>query len=339
MNTLSKTANTVLAYVVFLATGFIILGAVYLIAVQPDVLIAWLSHSRQQSSGDWVTFLIESIKTFFLYNPLAYFLIGVFLLLEKFFPARPEQKVFSVSFSQDLIWFLLQRFLEGIIIATYVSVLKSLYNNYLNFLTVPWVREWPEIIAFGWAVLVGDFLAWFHHWVRHKVPVLWEFHTIHHSQKEINPFTDFRYHLAEYITSRTIQTIPLLMLTVNTSYIVSYVLVLAWFTRFYHGNIKTNLGPLRYLFVTPQSHRVHHSIEQRHQDKNFGVLFSVWDYLFGTQYKKYDEYPETGIQDTNFPHEVSANGLSLLWTPIAQHLYPFKVIARKWLQIKVKAKE
>ena len=334
MSTMGKITNTVLAYAIFVATGLVIVAALYMVVVKPEMLVAWISHSTQESSGDLLTFAFDSIKRFFIYNPVAYLLLGGFLLLEKFLPARPEQKILSASFAQDVVWFILQRFLDGIVIATYVSVLASLYNNYLSFLSAPWLRSLPEGVVFAWAVLVGDFFQWFHHWVRHKVPVLWQFHTVHHSQKELSPFTDQRYHIVEYIVTSTIQTIPMLILTVQNPYIILYNVSISWFTRFYHGNIKTNLGPLRYVLVTPQSHRIHHSIERRHQDKNFGLLFSIWDRLFGTQYEGYDEYPETGIEDSNFPHETSTKGLKLFWTPIAQHLYPFKIIARTWLRRK-----
>jgi hypothetical protein len=93
----------------------------------------------------------------------------------------------------------------------------------------------------------------------------------------------------------------------------------------YHGNLRTNLGVLRYLLVTPQSHRVHHSTELRHRDRNFGVLFSVWDQLFGTQYRGFDEYPETGVSDPTFPYRTAERGP--VATIAAQHLHPFLRIA------------
>ncbi|NNE09772.1 MAG: sterol desaturase family protein, partial [Gemmatimonadetes bacterium] len=89
-------------------------------------------------------------------------------------------------------------------------------------------------------------------------------------------------------------------------------------------------GPLRYVFVTPQSHRIHHSTREEHLDKNFGVIFSFWDRLFRTQVEDADTYPKTGILDETFPHENTARGFALLTTPIVQHLYPFRAIWRDW---------
>ena len=112
--------------------------------------------------------------------------------------------------------------------------------------------------------------------------------------------------------------------------IVAITWIRHWHTRMYHSNIRTNLGWLRYIFVTPQSHRVHHSIEPRHHDTNFGLTFSLWDQLFGTQYRGYDEYPATGIDDEGFPSEqVGKEKLGVVRRLVSQLMYPFEAIARE----------
>ena len=59
-----------------------------------------------------------------------------------------------------------------------------------------------------------------------------------------------------------------------------------------------------------------------------GIIFSIWDYLFGTQYKGYEEYPDSGIEDQSFPVETTTKGLNLIRTPLVQLIYPFKVIVK-----------
>jgi len=103
---------------------------------------------------------------------------------------------------------------------------------------------------------------------------------------------------------------------------VGFAIFHLWYTRLYHANIRTNLGPLKYILVTPQSHRVHHSLALEHRDTNFGSLFSFWDYLLGTQCQEYDVYPDTGIDDADFPQEQRLGLKRLLLTPIEQMLYP-----------------
>ncbi len=278
----------------------------------------------------WTYYPAYALVVDTLARPLFWVLFGGILVLEKLFPARREQKLFSVSFAQDLVWFFFSMTVGVVFIGAYVTILRDFYADHLTFLTVEPIRALPEWARFAWGVLLTDFLRWLHHWVRHKVPVFWHFHAVHHSQKELNLFTQLRYHILEYIIAHTISTIPLLMLAVDVPVIVAWNIFHMWFARFYHANIRMNLGPLRYVLVTPQSHRIHHSNLAEHQDKNFGVMFSIWDRLLGTQIEDADLYPETGIHDRSFPHEKTARGVALITTPIAQHLYPFRAIWRDW---------
>jgi sterol desaturase/sphingolipid hydroxylase (fatty acid hydroxylase superfamily) len=250
------------------------------------------------------------------------------LVLEWQFPAKPGQPFVGISFAHDLVWLFLEAAMTVTVIDAFVALLTACYNNHLRFLTIDAIRTLPVWARFGLAIILADFLAWLHHWVRHKVPWFWAFHTVHHSQRHLNMFTDMRYHLVEYLVAKTIETFPLIMVIEDPYTIVSFALFHTWYTRLYHANVKTNYGLLRYVFVTPQSHRVHHSIERQHHDRNFGVLLSVWDRLSGTQYPRCDDYPETGIDDRGFPCERVASVRSLVMTPVRQHLYPFVKIER-----------
>lgn len=261
--------------------------------------------------------------------PEFWLVVALTLTLERLLPAKPNQPWFGVAFRQDLVWFVYEAILHTIIIVTYVHVLITIYHRNFESLTIHAAREWPNWVQFAVAVLLLDLMYWVQHYVNHKVPLLWSFHSLHHSQKELNFFTDFRYHVLEYVVRHTFLVIPFLVLAVEAPTIILFAIFQRWYTRVYHGNIRTNLGPLRYVLVTPQSHRVHHSIESRHRDTNFGSLFSIWDHLFGTQCRRYDEYPDTGIEDTAFPVERSTRIRDLLLTPIVQMAYPFQRILRK----------
>lgn len=258
------------------------------------------------------------------------FLLAVpfILLLERTFPAKVGQPLLGGNLAHDGVWCLLAFPFEGVVVVTYVSLLKWGYESHLSFLTVESLGEWPPALRFFWGVLLADFLGWLHHRVRHAVPWLWQFHVVHHSQRTLNMFTDLRYHPVEYIASRTISTLPLLMFAVDTPRILLFTIFHLWFTRFYHSNIRASFGPLRFVFVTPQSHRLHHSIEGGHQDRNFGILLSVWDRLFGTQHREHEVYPATGVDDPDFPLEGGERGWNPLRTVLAQLAYPFRRLAR-----------
>lgn len=251
-------------------------------------------------------------------------MLAAILVVERCVPVRTGQPVLSAAFRHDALYFLLTGLVRVTVLAVYVGLLKTVYARHLGFLTIEAVGTWPAAARLGVAILVTDFLAWFHHWVRHRVPLFWRFHTVHHSQKELNFFTDVRYHPVEYVVTQTVQFLPLLMLQNAFPVALAYSFAHQWYTKFYHANVRLNLGPLRYLLVTPQSHRVHHSILPEHTDKNFGVIFSIWDRMFGTQCPDARTYPETGISDDRFPAEgrcaVQAH-LGLLWRQLA---YPFQ---------------
>jgi len=262
-------------------------------------------------------------------NPIFYIGTLMILLAERRWPAQKRQKTLSVGLCQDFVWLFFESLLHATILTTFAAVLRAFYRGHLSFLTLHAAAAMPLWLRFILAMLAVDFIAFFHHWLRHKVGVFWLFHTVHHSQRELNIFTDVRYHVFEYVIAYAVRIFPMMALNFDLPEIISYVLAHQWYTRFCHANIRTNLGMLRFVLVTPQSHRVHHSPHRRHWDKNFGVIFSVWDRLLGTQYRNDREYPRTGIPDGDFPMETSARPLALLVTPVLQHIYPFGVIFRR----------
>ncbi len=310
----------------------------FLIIVVSLSVLGWITRSNFLSSHGAEILIQWGKKIFYwplndlwttkILTPVFWIAVVFILLLEWFFPAKPAQKILSISFIQDIVWLAYSAVLQAAILVTYVAWLKAIYQNHFSFLTIHGLSELPYWSRFLIGVLTVDFLRWIQHRLNHTVPLFWHFHAVHHSQRELNLFTESRYHICEYLVSQTFITIPLLILAINTPQIIYFALFHEWFVRFSHGNIKTNLGPLRYILVTPQSHRVHHSIEPFHRQTNFGTMFSFWDHLFGTQYRHYDEYPDTGLRDKNFPHEHSHNIASLILVPFQQMMYSFHLVQR-----------
>jgi sterol desaturase/sphingolipid hydroxylase (fatty acid hydroxylase superfamily) len=253
-------------------------------------------------------------------TPLFWGMVAAILALEALLPADRAQPVFSRSFVQDAVYFALNMLLRAVVISAYVGLLKAIYDRHLTFLTIQALADWPAPARLALAILLTDFLAWFHHWVRHRVPVLWRLHAVHHSQEHMNLFTDLRYHPAEYLVTVTLVALPMFVFANTLPVTFAYALVLQWYTKLYHANIRTDLGPLRHVLVTPQSHRIHHSILAEHRDRNYGVLLTVWDRLFGTAYLG-GGYPRTGIADPTFPRD-GARGVLL--TLVAQSLHPLR---------------
>ena len=250
--------------------------------------------------------------------------IAATLALQTLTPARSEEKILSRGLAEDGVWFVHDAVLQSIIIVTYVDVLARLYGKYASFLTITSLNQTPGWLRFLLAILLVDFLYWLQHYLHHKIPFLWKLHSLHHSQTELNFFTDFRYHVLEYVVRHTVLIIPLLILKIDPPVIAAVAITQRWYSRFYHGNIRANLGPLKYFLVTPQSHRIHHSIEPQHSDRNFGATFSIWDFLFGTASSDRKSYPQTGLADKGFPHRTSGRVSEILLAPLRQMAYPFR---------------
>ena len=267
-------------------------------------------------------FDLDSLRNMIFGLPL-WVALAFTLAMERIIPAAPARKLLSIGFAHDMVWFLYEPALHALVSATYVGILAKIYRLHFSYLTFSGLATKPAWMRFMVALLLVDFGYWVQHVINHKVPFLWKLHSVHHSQQELNFFSDFRYHPLEYVVRHTFITIPFLFLAVNPPVIAAFAVVKEWYSRFYHGNIRTNLGPLKYLLVTPQSHRVHHSFEERHRDLNFGAIFSFWDFLFRTQYRGFDEYPATGITEESFPRGQELSLKSLFLMPWRQMLYPF----------------
>ncbi len=260
-------------------------------------------------------------------SPFFWIAMASILLLERWAPAR-AQAVFSRGLRTDVSYIVITHTAGFLINLFYVAALRGAYDRWLGFLTVDAATSWPFALRLTLGILLVDVVAWAHHWVRHRVPLFWHFHAVHHAQRELNVFTDLRYHPLEYLVTTTIGALPMFALGNALPTVAAWSVLSNCYTKFTHANVRTRLGPLRSLLVTPQSHRVHHSIDAAHRDTNYGVVFSIWDRLFGTQCAQDDVYPETGIDDPAFPDEWG-DGASALLAPVAHFTYPFRAARRR----------
>lgn len=262
-------------------------------------------------------------------SPLVYLGFAAVFVAERIAPADERQQPISRGMVHDgVAWFLINAPLSAFAFSGTLAAMYFVLDNYLPSIRIDSaltarLPTWLLVIA---AVVIGDLLKWIHHVVTHKVPFLWHFHSIHHSQRELNLFTQARFHAVEFVTLAPIMYLPLVMLNLDFELAVWIVLGIEWYSRITHANLRTHFGPLRYALVTPQSHRIHHSLERRHRDRNFGTLFSLWDRLFGTQWPSHEEYPATGIADPNFPLEEAVGVGGLLSRYFAQIIYPFQQV-------------
>ena len=106
--------------------------------------------------------------------------------LERMIPAEPNRKILNIRIANDLMWFLYEPVLHAFVLGTYVALLAKIYLSYFYYLTFSGLMATPGWIRFAVALLLLDLGYWVHHVINHKVPFLWKFHAVHHSQEELN---------------------------------------------------------------------------------------------------------------------------------------------------------
>lgn len=150
---------------------------------------------------------------------------------------------------------------------------------------------------FGLAVLASlvalDLAIYFQHVMFHAVPLLWRLHRVHHADLDFDVTTGARFHPIEILLSFLIKFALVLLLGAPIVAVVAFEVVLNGMAMFNHANVRLPGGLdawLRRLLVTPDMHRVHHSVEPAEANSNFGFNLSLWDRLFGT----YREAPRLG---------------------------------------------
>ena len=143
----------------------------------------------------------------------------------------------------------------------------------------------PAWVAIPLAVIVLDLVIYLQHVMVHAVPLFWRLHRMHHADLDYDVTTGARFHPLEIILSMGIKLAAVALIGAPPVAVVIFEVVLNGMAMFNHGNIRLPLGLdslLRLLVVTPDMHRVHHSIRPGETNSNFGFNLSLWDRFFGT---------------------------------------------------------
>ncbi len=250
-------------------------------------------------------------------------------VLQRLFPMDASDRMTSRGMWFDSLWFGGELVRQLTWIPLYFVFLIWIKRHLLGDFELFGPGVMPRAMLLIVGILAGDFLAYVSHIARHRFDFLWNFHAIHHSQRELNLFTQHRFHDLDTFADMAIRTLPLLLLTPSLIVVGVYNTVALIHFRLYHCPIRTNYGPLRYILVTPQSHRIHHASDPRLQNSNFGIFFSVWDHIFGTQHRSYDQYEiQLGLQDSEFPVEQDTSAGEFAAMYAAQLVYPLARLLR-----------
>lgn len=227
---------------------------------------------------------------------LGYFL-GVFLAMaawEVFAPRRVLHvgKVRRWGSNLGLVAFnsVLLRFITPLGAVGFALYAESQNWGLFNTVNAP---LWLAILV---SVIVLDFAIYLQHVMFHAVPLFWRLHMVHHADLDFDVTTGLRFHTVEILLSMAIKASVVLLLGPPAASVLIFEVLLNATSMFNHSNVKMPLGfdhVLRWLVVTPDMHRVHHSIHSRETNSNFGFNLPWWDRLMGT----YRSQPAEGHQE------------------------------------------
>jgi len=193
----------------------------------------------------------------------------------------------------------------------------------------------PFWLAVPLAVIAMDFVIWLQHVMVHAVPLLWRLHQVHHADPDYDLTTGARFHPIEIVLSMLIKFATISVLGAPVLAVVMFEVLLNATAMFNHGNIRLNPrldAALRWFLVTPDMHRVHHSVEDDECNSNFGFNLTWWDRLLGTyraQARAPQETMAIGLRGHSNPLEVARlDGMLLM--PFKTEADGYAINRRDW---------
>lgn len=210
---------------------------------------------------------------------------------------------FDKTIRNDFIsWFLVVfnffnvlAFLLSLGICYYLTILlhRKVDLQLIQFVTNPYLQF---LIVF----VIGDFKNYWSHYFFHRFDPMWKLHEFHHSSTNLSILTTYRGHFIERAIGSLFDVIPYVLLGVPIQMFFLVAIIKEVHLLLIHSSIRSDWGFVgKYILVSPAAHRLHHSIETRHYQKNFGSNFIFWDRMFGT-YHPAEQIDEIGIVGSKY---------------------------------------
>lgn len=202
------------------------------------------------------------------------------IVIEKRHPYRQfPQKIYKESFITNTTAFLVNNLILTVLRASSLFLVAQQFASYgllsaLDNGPIKW------LLAFAFF----DLAIYLWHVASHKSEYLWRFHKVHHSDKGFNVSTGFRFHVFDLLLEIIYKCVFVVVIGVNAYLVLSIEIVELFFILFHHANIRVpNEDAISQFIITPSLHRTHHSTLRKQHDSNYGIVFSIWDRIFGTR--------------------------------------------------------
>ncbi len=231
-----------------------------------------------------------------------FFLALIFVPLERIFAKRPEQRIFRPGWRSDLAHFFASHVMVQVSVLLTMAPAAIFFDWSVGSPLQAWVSALPVAVQFVLAMVLADLFAYGSHRLFHAVPLLWRFHSIHHSCEHLDWLASSRLHLVDILVTRAVAFIPLYVLGFSQGALYGYLVFASIQGILIHSNLRFDFGALRHLLVTPQFHHWHHTSQREFLDRNFAIHLPVVDWLFGTYHLPRDRWPDRyGIEGNPVP--------------------------------------
>ncbi len=225
------------------------------------------------------------------YFVLELLLLGlIFIPLERLF-ALHKQRIFRKGWQTDLKHFFVSH--AGVQLLSFAVLIpaQAFFSWAIQFELQKFVAQQPVWLQFIEILLAADFVTYWVHRGFHQLPLLWHFHAIHHSSREMDWLAGSRMHLVDALVTRSAAFVPIFVLGFSQAALVAYVAFVSIHAVYIHSNTRWRFPVLRWLIATPEYHHWHHTSDEEGLDKNFAAFLPFWDWLFGTAHLP-DHWPE-----------------------------------------------
>jgi sterol desaturase/sphingolipid hydroxylase (fatty acid hydroxylase superfamily) len=212
-----------------------------------------------------------------LVGPVALAIIGIFLIVERLWPAQ-QRPFFARGHRHDLLLTVMNATLVAPFVTALTLSFMAVVRGALPWIVLPTIGVVPRWGVIAIIVVAMDGLNWFVHLANHRVRMLWRFHELHHSQEDMSVLTVFRTHPLIHV-SYLLALIPGVVLLANGAASITVLVIYGGIVAFAHSNTRLGFGPLGRVFVSPNYHRIHHQLNGP-QDVNLGFALSIWDQIF-----------------------------------------------------------
>lgn len=237
--------------------------------------------------------------------------LGVFAIMaiwEVFAPKRAQIAPKSIRFSNNIALMVLNTFILRLVFPMgAVGFAIFCQNNSIGLFNLIGLPPFLEIIL---ALILLDLLIYFQHVLFHSIPFLWRLHRVHHLDTEIDVSTAGRFHTFEIILSLGIKLLGIALLGADAVAVLVFEIILNACAMFNHANVWVSPkidAVLRKFIVTPDMHRIHHSIDPKEFNSNFGFNISLWDRVFNT----YTQEPKHGHLEMQIGQNVKITNRDL----------------------------